>query len=302
MKKFLLILTACLLFFPMVAQNYTAIVVYTEDDARSVLAAAILKNKFSTTLINVGDKQAATYGAEFTALSDSSYHKVFVVCDTTNADTKGYLQGTYVDTLAFNLAVTTLNTLSPDASVTVIKETATTSFSDSVWNLSSVYSGVNPPLIVKYLSYDDFSELRATATGGTDSSLTVSGASYTDNAYQDDEVFVISGTAIGMNSTIDSNNDSVLIFNTTKFTTGVDSLDVFVVKKANQDREFWYDEYARCVVEADLKDPDANWSSWKRLIDDNNKLNDGVNRAYQDRTYLKTLLQTGESIFNYLKD
>lgn len=304
MKKFILLLTVLLLF---VGQCFTqksiALVVYDSYEARSSCAAAVLKAKFSVGLVDVNGKLAAAYGAEIAAFADSSFHKVFVVCDTTNTDIVGNLQGTYKDTLVLKLSDVTLRDIVPDVAINIIVQTTTASWPEIIWDRSDVYTGITAPLIVSYLSYGGFSEVKFVTTTASDSSANLTGATWTNDVFIGDNLFVTADTGIGQTSpVIDNLADTMIVFSP-KFSTAIGIGSQVVVRDGGRDFEDWYDAYSEIYIEGNIADVAVNGRYWRKLIDNNNKLNKpGAKRADQDIGYLSnTVLYNGRMIFNYLK-
>ena len=304
MKKLILLITVLLLF---AAQGFTqkllSVVVYDSYEARSSCAAAVLKAKFSTAMVDVSGKLAAVYGAEIAALADSTFHKVFVVCDTTNTDIAGNLQGTYKDTLALKLSPTLLNDELPDDDIIIIVQTATASWPEIIWDRSDVYSGITAPLIVSYLSYGGFSEVRFAATTASDSSANLTGATWTNDVFVGNNLFVTADTGLGQTSPVIDNLDDTMIVFSPKFSTAIGIGSQVVVRDEGRDFEDWYDIYCEIYIEGNMADVLVNWNSWHKLIDANSKLNKpGRQRAYQDINFLNnTVIPKGKAVFDYLK-
>jgi hypothetical protein len=307
MKKLGIVLTLILMFTVASFSQPTSIF-YWGKDPYSVASAAVLQTKFASVgpeIYNITGNDSAANNTLITGLTDATYSRIFVVCDTATSPTLGSIQGYLWDTLIAKLTTDTILTVVPFTAPAYAVVTATKSKPEVMWDRADVYTGITRPLIIQYLGFGDFSGARGTATAATDSTLDDSGASWVTDAFIGYSVYIRAGTAIGESSVIEDNDGTSIDF-TPLFATAGSTDSQYVIKKAAESYENFYDIYAYNYVKAKMYDlSDATvLTAWAKVLDDNGKLNQGTLRTpFQDTNYLwNTIVAGGLTIFEFQKN
>jgi hypothetical protein len=274
--------------------NTQAVVFYTSDVAVQIVAAAVVGAKYAqTTYYDIdGMDSAAMYGL-ITAIDTGSYHKIFIACDTSKrtlefVDNK--IKGSlwqYELTDALHSGVS--GGVVPAAAPTIITASATKSKSEICWE--AVNSTKTPPLIVQYTDLLAFSATRGTAnTAYTDTTIRDAGKSWVADAYIGDKVYIVAGTGIGQSGTI-FDNTSTILYSHPAWAITPTSTTQYVVKKAGEEDELFYDKYTELYILTYLWDLDNSevLVNWGKLL--NNP---------QDLDLLwNTVIPYGKAIFDY---
>lgn len=302
-------LSILFVFFVITIQaQYSIACFYSSDVPETSLGAAIVNVKFNSGQIDfydiAGDDSAAIHTA-ISAITDSSYHKLFLMVDTATAETSDKIQGFLYDTLTVKLfGDTVIYSYQADTLPIYIQPTSTKSKNQVLWDRTDMYYGKNAPLIVKYLGRQFFRKTGGTCSfTSTDSTVYDSTASWTIDAYAGDYVYIKSGTGFGEYRTITSNTSDSLVVSV-DFSSDLNTTSVYVVKDDGQSNEIFYDIYSEVYIRTYLGDFTSSTviANWYKLLDANYNFNDGgLKTPIQDLDYLwNTVIAGGKIIYDYL--
>lgn len=305
MKKFLLILAFTLLFVPFYGQ--TVAVFYSSDDAQSILCAAIAKEKYPAAVItDVANLDSAGGRAAVDGLADSAYNRVVIAVDTSTLFSTGDMLGSWYDlleTVVLYQANDTLDGYVVDSVPLYLVAASDYTKPEVLWARTDMYSSKTQPLILKYLGTKYFSISTGAPTAITDSSITNSALSLTIDAEIGDYLYITAGTGIGQLRTVSDNTATVLYIGT-DWTTNPTTGSTYVLKRALQSSNNYYDIYSNLYTLTYLSDLSSNvvLRNWKRLLNNDGKLNTAQNTAPgQDIDFLfNTVIPYGQIIFDYL--
>lgn len=286
------------------AADATAVAcVYTSKLPVPVAVAGILEVRYpNTTFYNITDFDSADVDALIAAIDTDSYHKIYLALDTATAAATYYVQGYLYDSLVAKLYGDTTNGIAPDADLQYLASTATHTKAEVLWD--ALYPGITEPLIIQYLGFAEFSEYRSRAEYASTDSTLVDTLSVTADAYIGDNIYITLGTGIGQVREI-YDNTTTIFYVTPDWTTNPTHDTYFVVKKAAEDDENFYDMYSAlyvCTYLGELSSG-ATATAWHKLMDKEYNINDGnvYKTPYQDLTYLNgTVLAGGKHIYDYL--
>lgn len=310
MKNLSLILIALLAFTACNKQATTSraidetrvAVVFTSDDANSVAGAAIVATRyFHTTLINIDNKTSDQ--SNLLISSTDSVHKFFVLVDTITAWATNKLAGIAYDTVVEQIYKDTLIAIMPDADWTYPRATATKNLAEVVWE-TCFPTVTTKPLVIQYLGDDIFSlKVTRSKNVNTDSTAVDSTGSLTANAFDNDWVYIYSGTGKGQYRQIYDNNTTTY-FVTPDWAVRPDKTSLLRIKNNGEQNEVFYDQYASNYIYMYLTNlSDVNvFTNWGKLMDRYGNINDGNVRQtpLQDLDYLNnTVLAGGKIIFDY---
>lgn len=303
MKKFLILG----LFLMMITSGFSqTAVVYSSDDPYSSAAAAVAQQKYSISYlldVSAASSDSAAQVTWIATLDSLTYAYIFI--DTTTLYTADRCQSSTYDSIV---------TYGYTTGFTFHYLVATTSYTTCERAWDSIYTGVNPPLIILYLSEGDFTEDKFDASGGTDSTIFKANATgWTNDAWNSGyTAYLTAGPGIGSSAVITdviavtSGNADTLDFDGTSVfsATVTTSTDAVVMTTSQFNRWGWYDVYSYygvLVKLADISTASAQ-DGWSKLLDDNNKLNNLLTgrSPRQDRAYLTEILDVGKNVFDYL--
>ena len=280
-------------------------VVFTSDVAAQIGGAAVFGVKYpSCTFYDLDGLDASTSVTTIDAITDASLHKIYVICDTATAWADNKLTGALWDTLADKFYASETGGIEPDTlPILISAQGVIRSKTEVAWDTCFT---LTRPLIVQYLGFSDFSSARGIAKyASTDSTIIDSTQNWTDGQFDGQWVYVRSGTNIGEYRVIDSTyGTGEYVRTTVDFTSANGVTTNYVIKKAGESDELFYDIYTELYVLAYLYELDnsAILKYWKRLMDYGNNINTVYLTPIQDLDYLwNTVIAGGTIIFSYLK-
>jgi hypothetical protein len=312
MKTIKFLLTAFLFMICSILFAQKTAVVYSTNKFESVVGGAVVRLTYpSTTFYNINTLDSAAKNALITGITDESYHKIFVLVDTSTywtGNNTDSLQGHLIDTLATKLYSTETDGITPDTAVQfIVKYGTVRSKGERLWD--TLHSSLTYPLIVEFTGYNSFSEKRGMAKSTSLDSMVIdsAGTAFVSGAYDGDYVYFRDGNVIGQYKLIDSTDATKHgVHTSADFTAAPTKGYHWVIKRVEEVNELFYDIYAELYIKTYLTDLSSNTviQNWAKLIDDNNKLYTGtVHLApVQDLDYLwNTVIAGGQIIFEYLK-
>jgi hypothetical protein len=303
MKRFIITFALCLTV--LVASIGQTAVVYSSDDPYSSAAAAVVQQKYSISYLLDVSASGTSTGVQTTwAGTLDSLTSAYILVDTVTVYAADKLRADIYDSIADNMYT--------GYSLDYLAATTSITRTERVWD--SIYPGVNPPLIILYLSESDFTEDKFDASGGTDSTIFKANATgWTDGEFDSGyTAYITAGPGIGSLAAIEStvavtsgNADTLDFDGTAVFSATITSSSDAVIMSTSQfNRWGFYDVYAYYGVLVKLADISTSTAQdgWDKLLDDNDKLNSlATGRSpNQDRAYLSTILDVGKNVFDYL--
>lgn len=281
-------------------------VVYSSDDPYSTAAAAVAQQKYSISYlldVSAASSDSAAQVTWIATLDSLTYAYIFV--DTTTLYTADKCQSsTYDSIVAYGYTV--------GFEFQYLVATTSYTICERAWD--SIYTGINPPLIILYLSEGDFTEDKFDVSGGTDSTIfKANSTGWTNDAWNSGyTAYLTAGPGIGSSATITdviavtSGNADTLDFDGTSVfsATVTTATDAVVMSTSQFNRWGFYDVYSYygiLVKIADISTTTAQ-DGWEKLLDDNGKLNTLLTgrSPRQDRAYLTEILDVGKNVFDYL--
>ena len=303
MKRFIFTLTLC--FVLLVASVGQTAVVYSSDDPYSTAAAAIAQQKYSISYLLDVSATSSDSAAQVTWIATlDSLTSAWIFVDTTTLYTADRCQASTYDSVVAYMYT--------GYSLQYIVATTTITRAERAWD--SLYPGVNPPLIILYLSEKDFTEDKFDASGGTDSTIFKANTTgWTNNEFNTGyTAYITAGPGIGSSAVITdtkavtSGNADTLDFDGTSVfsATVTSSSDAVIMSTSQFNRWGWYDVYSYYGILVTLDDISVSTikDGWTKLLNDNGKLNtlQTGRSPNQDRAYLTTILGIGKNVFDYL--
>lgn len=282
-------------------------VFYTSDVANQVTAAAEVGVRYAnTTYYDIDGMDSATLYPIITGLDTGTYHRIYIVCDTSKrtlafADNK--IKGTLVQyelTDALNSGI--YLGVVPMATPLIVATAATKSKCEVAWE--ALFPNTTKPLVCEYQGLNVFSDSRGTAnTAYTDSTIRDNSKSYTNDAKIGFWAYIVAGVGTGQSRQIVDNTSNILTVHPNWDKTPT-STTQYVVKKNAESHEIFYDKYTELYVLtylSDMSDPTVI-ANWHKLMDATYNINNAtVGTAQQDMDYLNnTVLAGGKKIFDYL--
>ena len=296
-------------------------VLYTADNADQVTAAAAVKIRYpDCTYYNIDNQDSSEMYPIINAIDTGTYHRIYIICDTlksTLAFADNYVKGTLVrNKLTDGLHSGVSGGLTPMTVPLIVTATATKSKCEVLWAV--LYPSTTIPLIVEYNGLLSFSAVRGTAnTAYTDSTLVDNTKTWTTDQYAGYYVYIKAGVNIGDSHLIDSISATNKLWlvqhhaladgpSTTRYwKKRITSTSQYVIKKAAESNELFYDKYSELYVLAYLSDltSQKTLDNWKKLLNNNDNLNDAtVRTAGQDLDYLNnTVIAGGKKMVDYLQ-
>jgi len=280
----------------------TVAVFYSADDANQIAGAAVCAIKYAhCTLFNIDNMTTSNQLTAIQTITDS-VHRVIILTDTATVWATNKLTGAQYDSLTERLFTVVTNTVTPDATPTLIAASATKNKCEVLW--AALYPTYTLPLALQYLGDDVFSALASrTRKVNTDSTALDSTLTLVADAYNGDWIYIYDGTGIGQYREIYDGDDS-LVYVSPDWTTQPDETSLYKIKNDGEEGEIFNDMYTQCYVLTRLRNLSDNqtMTNWHKLVDANYNINDGnvKNTPYQDMDYLNnTVLVQGKTIFDF---
>lgn len=281
-------------------------VFYSNDIAVTTVGAAVAVIKYPGAVVyDIDGLTTGTLISTVSAITDSCYHHIYILVDTATAWADNKITGAIWDTLYTKLYHVETDGYDSDTVPTLISASGVTSSkAEIMWD--ALFSTLTRPLVIQYLGFAEFSEARGIAKyASTDSTVIDSTQNWTDGQFDGDYVYITSGTSIGESRLIDSTYGTGEYVRTATDFTAAPSLSTYVIKKATESGEFFYDKYTELYVLAYLSDLTSSTTikNWKKLMDYGNNIAGGgvYLTPLQDLDYLwNTVIAGGQIIFTYL--